>query len=76
MANIDWAEFKNYKKHSTREINNFEMLLEFLRSYYNVTNPSEMYEMMKYDGTAQMMLEKRDIKSDTDLEKHLYKHID
>ncbi|MDA7817859.1 hypothetical protein N9A28_06680 [Sulfurimonas sp.] len=75
MNNINWDDFKEFKQHSSKEGDNFEMLLEFLKSYYNMTNPSEMYEFMAGDDLAPMMLEKRDINSDSDLEKHLFKHF-
>jgi len=76
LTNIDWDEFKVFKKHSSNKGDNFEMLLEFLKSYYRMTNPSEMYETMINDDIAPMMLEKRDIYSNADLEKHLFKHFE
>lgn len=75
MTKINWDEFKTFKKHSGKEDNNFEMLLNFLKSYYNMTSPTEMYETMFYDDIAKMMLEKRDMNSSTDLERHLFKHF-
>ena len=76
MTTINWDEFKVFKKHAHKEGDNFEMLLDFLKSYYNMTNPAEMYETMINDDIAPMMLEKRDINSNADLEKHLFKHFD
>lgn len=76
LNNINWDEFKEFKKHSSKEGDNFEMLLEFLKSYYNMTNPSEMFERMRNDDIAPMMLEKRAIYSDADLEKHLFRHFE
>jgi len=75
LTNIDWDEFKVFKNHSTKEGDNFEILLEFLKSYYNMTNPAEMYETMINDDIAPMMLEKRNINSNADLEKYLFKHF-
>lgn len=75
MNNIDWDEFKAFKQYSGKEGDNFQMLLEFLKSYYNMTDPSEMYDAMANDDIAPMMLEKRDIFSAADLEKLLYKHF-
>ena len=75
MTKIDWDEFKNFKKYSNKEGDNFEMLLYFLQSYYNMTTPDEMYEAMKHDDIAPMMLEKRDINSSADLDSLLYSHF-
>jgi len=74
MYSIDWNEFKIFKKHTEKEGDNFELLLEFLKSYYRMTSPQEMYDTMANDDLAPMMLEKRDIKSSVDLEKILFKH--
>jgi len=76
LNGIDWAEFKEFKKMTTKEGDNFELLLEFLNSWYSMTSPVEMYQTMVGDETAQMMLDKRDLKSSADLEKLLYKHFD
>ena len=75
MYSIDWDEFKIFKKHTSKEGDNFELLLEFLKSYYNMTSPQEMYDTMKRDDIAPMMLEKRDIKSSSDLENILFKNF-
>lgn len=76
MTKIDWDEFKNFKKYSDKEVNNFEMLLNFLQAYYNMTSPIEMYNTMVADDIATMMLDKRDINSASDLESILYSHFD
>jgi hypothetical protein len=70
LIKIDWDEYKEYKQHSVRD-DNFGVLLDFLKSYYNVTHPSDMYESLKEDDIAQMMLDKRDIKDAEDLERFL-----
>ena len=75
MYSIEWDEFKIFKKHTNKEGDNFELLLEFLKSYYNMTSPQEMYDTMKRDDIAPMMLEKRDIKSSADLENILFKNF-
>ena len=75
MYSIEWDEFKIFKKHTNKEGDNFELLLEFLKSYYNMTSPQEMYDTMKRDDIAPMMLEKRDIKSSSDLENILFKNF-
>ena len=52
MISIDWDEFKAFKKHTSKEGDNFQLLLEFLKSYYNMTSPREMYETMANDDIA------------------------
>jgi len=72
LVSIDWDEFREHKKMSVRT-NKLEMILEFFKSYYNMMNPSDMYETLKADDIGQMMLEKYDIKNDIDLENILFK---
>ena len=71
MITINWKEFKEYKQHSIKE-NNFEILLDFMKSYYNMTSPLDMYDTLNADGTAKMMLDKRNIDSAEDLETFLF----
>ena len=75
MINIDWKEFKEFRAHSVKKDDNFATLLDFLKSYYNMFSAIEMYETLKYDDTAKMMLDKRDITDAEDLENYLFKVI-
>ena len=72
MVNINWAEFKEFKQHSHKE-DNFLILLDFVKSYYNMSNAMDIYDTLANDGTGQMMLEKRDIVDAEGLETYLYK---
>jgi len=72
LVAISWDEYKEHKKYSVRE-DNFEILLEFIKSFYNMNNPSDIYEMLRADETASLMLEKRNIKDAEDLENFLFK---
>jgi len=72
LARIDWDEYKEYKKYSVRD-DNFEILLEFIKSYYNTNSPTEIFNMLSLDDIAQMMLEKRSINDAEALENFLYK---
>jgi len=72
LISIDWDEYREHRKTSVRE-NKLEIVLEFLKSYYNMMNPSDMYETLKADDIGQMMLEKHNISSDIDLENILFK---
>ncbi len=72
MVRINWDEFKEYKKSSHRE-DNFEILLDFMKSYYNVVSPNEIYRSLKADDLAKMMLKKRNIRDAEGLENYLFK---
>ena len=72
MVNINWAEYKEYKQHTNKE-DNFEILLDFMKSYYNMSSPRDMFETLHEDDTAKMMLDKRDIIDAEDLETFLFK---
>ncbi|WP_310442475.1 hypothetical protein [Sulfurimonas sp.] len=75
MIKINWDDFKFFKQYSENKSDNFEILLEFLKSHYKMTSPKEMYETMANDDTALLMLNKREINSLEDLEKRLYKNF-
>jgi len=72
LARIDWDEYKEYKNYTPRK-DNFEILLEFIKSYYNTNSPTEIFNMLRVDDVAQMMLEKRNISDAEDLENFLFK---
>ncbi len=75
MIRINWEEFKEFKRYRNKKGDNFEALLEFMKSYYNITSPIEMYEILSFDELAQMMLDKRDITDAEGLENYLFKII-
>ena len=72
MIKINWDEYKEHKKYSVRK-DNFEILLEFMKSFYNMSSPMDMFEIFVEDDIASMMLEKRNIKDAEDLENFLFK---
>ncbi len=67
MVKIDWDEYKEFKLYSVRN-DNFEVLLDFLKSYYNLSNPYDLFESLIEDDIAQMMLSKRNISDPLTLE--------
>jgi len=75
MMKINWDEFKAFKKDygNPRQRDNFTLLIEFLRSFYNVTDIYELYNSLEEDELSQMMMQKRQITSVTILEKYLAK---
>ena len=74
MIKINWAEFKIYKQHSHKD-DNFTILLDFIKSYYNMTSPIDIYDILEYDDTGKMMLDKRDIVDAEGLERYLFKVV-
>ena len=72
MIQINWDEYKEYKRSSHKE-ENFEILLDFIKSYYNMTNPSDIYASLANDALGQMMLEKHDINDDEAMENYLFR---
>jgi len=72
VLKIDWDEYKEYKQFSVRN-DNFETLLDFVKSYYHMVLPQDIYDMLKADDTAALMLNKRSINDAVDLENFLYK---
>lgn len=69
---IDWDAYKEHKQHSVRD-DNFEIALEFMKSYYNMTNPDDIYNALNEDDIGRMMLDKRNINDAAGLESLLYK---
>jgi len=72
LIKIDWDEYKEHKKTSVKD-DNFGILLEFMKSYYNMSSPREIYDTLHEDDIAQMMLDKRNITDAEQLENFLYK---
>ncbi len=69
---INWTEFKDFKQYSVRN-DNFETLLDFMKSYYNMMSPMDIYDVLSEDVTAQMMLKKRNITDAEGIENYLFK---
>jgi len=72
MININWDEFKVFKTYSNKE-DNFMILLDFIKSYYNMTTPVDIYDILKEDATGNQMLGKRKIVDAEGLEKYIFK---
>jgi len=73
LAEINWAEYKEHKKYTTKQ-DNFEILLDFIKSYYNISNAFEIFDMLNNDETAKMMLDKRKITDAEKLENFILRH--
>jgi len=72
MATINWDEYKEYKQYSAKK-DNFVILLDFIKSYYNMTSPFDIFDILRSDEIAKMMLEKRNITDAEGLENFIYK---
>jgi hypothetical protein len=72
MMKIDWDEFKVYKQHhlNSRGRDNFTLLYEFVKSYYNFSSYYDIYDLLSHDELSLMMLHKRNINSAEDLERY------
>ena len=75
VKDIDWKEFKAYKAASMKEQDNFMALIDFLKSYYNLYSVTDIYDTLKNDDTAILMLEKRSIKNVEGIENYLFKEF-
>ncbi len=71
---IDWEEFKIFKQEMPHlKGDNFDKLLYFIRSFYNVKSTTFMYEMLHDDEISHLMLQKRQIDSAYKLEEYMRK---
>ena len=75
VENIDWDEFKEFRLTSTKNQDNFLMMLDFLKSYYNLFSVFDIYETLVNDEFTKMMLDKRGITEPEGLESYLYKAV-
>jgi len=75
MAQINWDQFKKFKQeHPNRSgYDNFQLLLEFIRSTDNLISPDDILEILAEDVLSQQMLEKRGIADSVQIEEYLYK---
>ena len=73
---INWEEFKLYKQEMPHlKGDNFDKLLYFIRSFYNMKSVTPMFELLMSDEISQLMLQKRDIDSPLKLEKYMRKML-
>ena len=71
---INWEEFKIFKKEMPHlKGDNFDKLLYFVKSFYNIRSTTVMFEMLKSDEISLLMLEKRSIDSAFKLEEYMRK---
>ena len=78
MLEINWEEFKLYKQTKflkEGEKDNFDILIDFLRSYYKITSVHEIFDVISQDEVGKRMLSKRELTEIEAFEKYLYKDI-
>ncbi|MEA3372988.1 MAG: hypothetical protein U9Q62_04780 [Campylobacterota bacterium] len=75
MGQINWDQFKEYKqsRENPEKLDNFQMLLEFIRSFYNKQSTFEIFDTLVEDELSRMMMEKRNISEPEHLEEYLFK---
>ncbi len=71
MITFNWDAYKEFKQH-TNEEDRLKIAIDFMRSYYNITSPDEMFNMISTDELGEMMLAKRDINDAHGLENFMY----
>ena len=69
---INWNEFKIFKKGRPKNEENFSILIAFLQSYYKIVSVREIYEALREDELAKMMLDKKEIRDLLDMEEFLF----
>ncbi|WP_345980561.1 hypothetical protein [Sulfurimonas sp. HSL3-2] len=78
MIEINWEEFKLHKQAKFLKENdkdNFDILIDFLRSYYKITSVNEIFDTISQDEVGKLMLQKRELTDIEPFEKYLYKDI-
>ena len=75
MITFNWDEYKEFKQH-TSQTDKLKIAIDFMKSYYNITHPDEMYRMLRADALGEMMLDKRDIHDAHGLENFMYQSFE
>lgn len=77
MTQIDWNRFKIFKQERPNPtgLDNFQLLLEFIRNLDNLMSPDEIFEMLCEDELSLQMLKKRGIGETAELEEFMYKTL-
>ena len=73
---IDWQEYKEFRIHREEagEKDKFYILIEFLKSFYNLHSLEQIYEIVKKDTLSSLMLKKNNILSYNDFEDYIQKY--
>ena len=71
MIKFDWKEFKEFKNYTHKE-DKLEIAVDFIKSYYNIYTPKDVFEILIDDDIGKMLLDKREIKEAEDLENFMF----
>ena len=74
MLTFNWDEYKEFRQH-TSQTDKLKIAIDFMKSYYNITSPDEMYKMLQADDVGEMILNKREITSSDELENFMYQGL-
>ncbi len=74
MVEFSWEEYKEFRQH-TNQTDKLKIAIDFIRSYYNMNCPGDMYTMLATDDIGLMMLKKRGIKNAEGLESFMYQSL-
>lgn len=72
MASIDWDEYKEFKVHSVKN-DKLDIVIDFVKSYYNISNPSDMFDTLVNDDIGGMLLERKEITNAEGLENFMFR---
>jgi len=72
LLQINWNEYKEYRKYSNKE-DKLQLAIDFMKSYYNMHSPLDVYEALACDDIGKMLLDKRDIIDAEGLETFMFK---
>ena len=71
MLTFNWDGFKEFREHS-HQTDKLKIAIDFMKSYYNISSPQDMYDMLKRDELGEMLLNKRNISSSHGFEDFMY----
>jgi len=72
LIKINWEEYKEFRKYSNKE-DRLQLAIDFMKSYYNIISPIDIYEILTNDDIGQMLLDKREITDAEGLETFMFK---
>ncbi|MGD9969041.1 MAG: hypothetical protein AB7S65_01170 [Sulfuricurvum sp.] len=77
MDAINWKQFKIFKEKyvNTAGLDNFLLLIEFIRTLDNLISPDDMFEILDNDDLSRQMLQKRSLDNPVELQEFLYKNL-
>ena len=75
MITFNWDAYKEFKQDTNQE-DRLRIAIDFMKSYYNITSPDEIFNILQEDELGKMMLTKRDISDAHGLENFMYQSFE